>query len=403
METYSDAISKFKEKVEVKDLGSNKTSLRKIEIIDLPRKSPDFSTTNDTKDNALAKWMQNWIETGLKSGKLSAGDLLPKKITIANYVGVSVGTVQNAIRYIEDAGYVESKQRIGTIIRDYTKPVTQLRKQTSKRELAIIALKKLIIENNYKEGEPLPSSRELAKKLGSTSNTIRLVLEYFASINIIKSKGCRGNKANWTLINKPEISKEDLTVEVENISSDTLVNKVERDLKEYICENLKINSKLPSHFELADLLKVSIKTVHDAMKLLIKEGILVSKRGRYGTFVVKMPNEAMQSALESSIFASATEARLYNYEKVERHVKKLIKEKYKIGDKLPAMGDLSTELEISSNTVRKALQQLEKQHIVKFERGRYGGTFVINMPEEKESSAFTWLSVNPEHIKAYKK
>ncbi len=49
---------------------------------------------------------------------LKENTLLPKKSDLAYYLGVSVGTVQNAIRFVEDAGYLESKQRIGTILRD---------------------------------------------------------------------------------------------------------------------------------------------------------------------------------------------------------------------------------------------------------------------------------------------
>ena len=181
-----------------------------------------------------------------------------------------------------------------------------------------------------------------------------------------------------------------------NLESDTLVDQVERDLKELIAKKYKVNDKLPPHFELAEILKVSIKTVHDAMKRLVEQGILRSKRGRYGTFILRTPSSSQfVPKQESSIFASAAEASLYNYEKVERHLKLLIKDKYKINSKLPAMGKLASELKVSSNTIRKALQRLADENIVKFSRGRYGGTFVINMPRVEELTSFTWLSINP--------
>ena len=76
---------------------------------------------------------------------------------------------------------------------------------------------------------------------------------------------------------------------------------------------------------------------------------------------------------------------------------------YKIGDKLPAMSELSKQLDVSGNTIRKALQNLSKQCIVEFARGKYGGTFIVNMPKvEEKQKTFTWLSVNKEHIKAYR-
>lgn len=380
-----------------------KSSLRRIEVKELPSKLPDFKNSTGTKDNILAKWLEQWIQNGLKEGKLRKNDLLPRKSDLAFYLGISVGTVQNAIRFVEDSGCVESKQRIGTIIRNIDDTESQLRKQTSKRDQAIATLKKIIIKNGYKVGEALPSSRELAKLIGSASNTTRLALEHLASLDIIESKGCRGNKANWILKDIPEIDANADKNTDDTIRTNTLVDQLEKDLKEYISHNYKVNDKLPSHFELAEILKVSIKTVHDAMKRLIDQGILKSKRGRYGTFVVRIPSDTqMQPKLENSIFASASDASFYNYEKVERHLKLLIKENYKAGDKLPAMGKLSQELKVSSNTIRKALQNLSDQSIVKFARGRYGGTFITAIPKMEDTTSFTWLSVNPEFVSVYK-
>lgn len=380
-----------------------KSSLKRIDINQLPKNLPDFKNSSETKDNALSQWLENWIATDFANGKLKANSLLPRKQDLSLYLGVSVGTVQNAIRYIEDKGYVESKQRIGTLIRDYNEPVTQLRKQTSKREQAIIALKKLIIDNNYLVNTPLPSSRELSKMIGSASNTTRLALEHLASTDIIETKNSRGNKANWVLKQIPSLSPAEIDIDKNDIATDTLVDQIERDLKDYISNNLKVGERLPAHFELSKILKVSLKTVHDGMKRLIEQGILRSRRGRYGTTIMRMPSDdVLQPKPENSIFASAQDASLYNYEKVERHLKTLIRTQYKLGDKLPSMTELSEELDVSTNTIRKALQKLAKQFIVDFSRGRYGGTFITKIPKEDESKAFTWLSINPEHVKAYR-
>jgi DNA-binding GntR family transcriptional regulator len=380
-----------------------KSGLRRIEMGELPKKLPDFRHSNLTKDVAVAEWLENWINKEQEKGKKISNCLLPKKFDLAVYVGISIGTIQNAIRYIEDKGLVESKQRIGTMICESIKSSVQIRKQTSKREQAIVALKKAIIEHNFKIDAPLPSSRELAKLIGSASNTTRLVLEHLASIGIIESRGCRGNKANWTLKQIPQLTENEIQAE-SSMETDTLVDQVERDLKEYLSQTYKLGDKIPAHFELSQVLKVSIKTVHDAMKRLISEGIINAKRGRYGTTIIKMPyTSAMQPKPENSIFALAAEASIYNYEKVENHLKLVIQKNYKIGDKLPAMSDLAKELNVSSNTIRKALQRLARELIVDFSRGRYGGTFVTKMPKVQETAAFTWLSVNPEHVRAYKK
>ena len=399
--------SKTQEESELLNLSNKKritkSALKRIEISELPEQLPDFKNASATKDNILAEWLINWIETAFKEGKIQANDLLPKKAALASYLGISIGTVQTAIRFIEDKSYVESKQRIGTFIRDFEKSNTELRKQTSKREQAIEALKRVLVKNAYPLGEPLPSSREMAKMIGSAPNTTRLALEYLSSLGFIESKGCRGNKANWILREMPVINEEGSTANSINLESDTLVDQVERDLKDLISHKYKISEKLPPHFELAEILKVSIKTVHDAMKRLVKQGILKAKRGRYGTFIMRMPDQSQFAPKqEGSIFASAAEASLYNYEKVERHLKLLIKEKYSLNDKLPSMGKLAKELKVSSNTIRKALQRLAEENIVKFSRGRYGGTFIINVPKVEELTSFTWLSINPEHIAAYR-
>ncbi len=377
-----------------------KAQLKRIEISQLPKKLPEFKKSRVTKDVLIASWLEAWIKTDLAAGKIAPKQLLPKKEDIAAYLSISTGTIQNAIRYIEDAGLVESKQRIGTMIKDKSETRNVLRKQTSKRDGAILAIKKYILDQKYQAGENLPSSREISKVLGSAPNTTRLALEYLASTGIIKAMGNRGNKANWVLLSIPTLDKE---VKKVDIKSDTLVNQVERDLKNYIQANYAVGDKLPAHIELSEVLKVSIKTIHDAIKTLIKEGVLSAKRGRYGTTIIKMPYDKVETKLENTIFAPATEAVFYNYEKIERHLKEMIAKEYKIGQKLPSMSDLSKKLDVSGNTIRKALQNLAKDCIVEFARGKYGGTFVVNVPKiQAKQPAFTWLSVNKEHIKAYR-
>lgn len=379
-----------------------KASLTRLEITTLPKKLPDFRDKSRTKDSIVAAWLKDWIIESLKSKKIKPGNLIQKKEDISAYVGVSVGTVQNAIRYIEDEGYVESKQRIGTMIKAPDENGSQLRKQSSKREKVIYSLKKHILEGNYQLNEALPSSRELAKKLESTLNTTRLALEYLATSGVINTKNSRGNKANWVLVAYPKITEAENTEFADSETNRTLVNQVSQDLKEYIQKNYQVNDRLPAHASLSEILKVSIKTVHDSMKALIEEGILCARRGRYGTIIVRMPNDEAKKQPENEIFAPAKEASFYHYEKVERHLKLLIKNEYKLGDKLPAMGIMAQKLDVSSNTIRKALQNLAKQNVIEFARGRYGGTFITKMPEEKEIASFKWLAVNPEHIQVYK-
>ena len=65
------------------------------------------------------------------------------------------------------------------------------------------------------------------------------------------------------------------------------------------------------------------------------------------------------------------------------------------------MEALSEKFDVSSNTVRKALQNLSKQGYVNFSRGRYGGTFVSDLPEAEGSEAFKWLAISPQYTVTY--
>ncbi len=385
-----------------------KSELKRIEISQLPKEIPDFKNTFESKDSIIKKWLTDWIVSGIKKGGIEPNSLLPKKQELAYYLGVSVGTVQNAVRCVEDAGFLESKQRIGTIIKDTNTSNPIIRKASSKREKVITQIKKYIVENNLQCGDSLPSARFLSAEIGNSTNTIRLALDYLASQGIIEAKAFRSNESNWVLKKIPEFSENEkklLKSEKEEISADTLVFKVKREIKEYIKNNYKIGDRLPAHQELSEILKVSIKTVHDAIKTLIDEGYLLARRGRYGTTIIKIPDSTSPNLLqplnETSIFASAAEAAFYSYQKIENEIKKFIAANYEIGAKLPSMEDLSKQFDVSSNTIRKALQNLAKQGIVNFSRGRYGGTFVVDLPEDDTEESFRWLAVSPDYTISY--
>lgn len=376
-----------------------KAVLKRIDINELPKEIPNFKNSFESKDSIIKKWLSDWIVSGFKKGKLEENSLLPKKADLAYYLGVSVGTVQNAIRCVEDSGLVESKQRIGTVIRNASAQNPIIRKSTSKREKVITEIKKYIVENGLKAGDSLPSARQLATITGHSTNTVRLALENLSSNGIIEAKMFRTNDANWAIKEIPQIDPE---FAAETLSSETLVKKVEKDLKDYISANHKVGDRLPAHFELSEILKVSIKTVHDAMKGLIEERILLARRGRYGTTIIRMPGEnVLQPEKEISIFAKAEDAQFYSYQKIENEIKTFIKDNFEIGEKLPSMENLAQKFDVSSNTIRKALQNLSKQGFVQFSRGRYGGTFVSDIPETEDGQAFRWLAVSPDYTVTY--
>ncbi len=385
-----------------------KSELKRIEISQLPKELPNFKNSFESKDTVIKKWLSDWISKGLNSGRLKENSLLPKKADLAYHLGVSIGTVQNAIRFVEDTGIIESKQRIGTIIRGEHSSNPIIRKAASKREKVILLIKKYIIENNLKIGDTLPSSRSLSTLIGNSTNTTRLAIDYLCSQGIIEPKIFRSNETNWVLKEIPSItSDEQKLIKTEELSAKTLVTQVEKDLKDYIKSNFKIGDKLPAHQELSNILKVSIKTVHDAMKTLIDEGCLLARRGRYGTTIIKIPDSKVlqptneTSLMTGSIFAKAEEAAYYSYQKIETSIKSFIRDNYEQGDKLPSMETLSKQFDVSSNTIRKALQNLSEQGYVSFARGRYGGTFVTDIPESQEQETFRWLAVNPNYTITY--
>lgn len=361
-----------------------KSNLKQIKISDINSELPDLKNITEPKATVIAKWLINSIDN---NENFKSNLLLPSKPDLAYLLGVSIGTIQNALRYVEDMGYVESKQCIGTLIRDRNNSNCTMRKLTSKREIAINSIKKYIKSKNLKEGSILPSSRILSDIIGCSPNTTRLALEYLGTTGIISV--C---DSNWIV--------QSLNFNTDETSSETLVKKVENDLKKYITNNLKKGSKMPAHAELSKELSVSIKTVHDALKTLIEEKILLARRGRYGTTVIKMPyDNTVQESKETSIFAPAPEAAFYYYEKTQNHIKKMIAENYQIGSKLPSILELSKQLDLSPNTIRKAFQNLAKEGYLAFSRGRYGGTFVIDIPDEQ---GFKWLAVNPKYAEVYK-
>ena len=290
-----------------------KSGLKRIEISQLPKEIPNFKNSFESKDSVIKKWLTDWITAGFKKGMLKENTLLPKKSDLAYYLGVSVGTVQNAIRFVEDAGYLESKQRIGTILRDANNSNPIIRKASSKREKVITLIKKYILDNKLEAGSSLPSARTLSSIIGNSTNTTRLALDFLCSQGIIETKAFRSNESNWVIKVVPELSDEEkILSSSEELSADTLVSKVENDLKEYIKNNFKVGDRLPAHQELSEVLKVSIKTVHDAMKNLVDEGCLLARRGRYGTIIAKIPGEnKLQPLNETSIFAKAEDAAFY--------------------------------------------------------------------------------------------
>ncbi|XVJ51602.1 MAG: GntR family transcriptional regulator [Vampirovibrio sp.] len=330
------------------------------------------------KDTQIAEWLSAWIQAGFEQATLHESHLLPLKKDLADYLGVSIGTVQNAIRFVEDEGWVESKQRIGTLLRNAsdTQEVSRIRKQTSKRDQAVLAIQQYIVSAGFQVNDILPSSREMAKTIDSAPNTTRLAMEFLANEGLLEAMGNRGKKPNWTLKRLPSI--EHVGKVFAPIESYTLIDQVERDLKALISDHYEVNDTLPSHQELATSFKVSIKTVHDAMQRLAEQGMTHAKRGRYGTYVTRLPLYTTPlSDIEHFFIPVEQHIEAYDYEKAYQSLHAKLSNEFQSGEQLPSVQALSDEIGVTVNSIRRGLKQLESEKRVTFKRGRYGGTIVL--------------------------
>lgn len=319
----------------------------------------------ENKVNKISEWLIKWIEKSLKSGKIKPYDLLPAKGDLAFHTGVSKGTIQNVFRLVEDYGLLESKQKIGTYIVDRTKRCNA--KLTSKRELTVEAIKKYIKDNDYKIGDCLISIRKLGQIIGNSTATIRIAIGTLISENILKKEN------NVFVINR-------IDFDLQEIQAQTLVEKIADKIKAYIMQNFQSGEKLPANFELAEKFNVSIKTIHDSIKLLSKDGLLFTRRGQYGTVVVNSNNSNIP----------------YHYERIETKIREYIRTNCEVGAKLPSILEFAKSYEVSAKTVKKALDNLADEGYVTFVRGRYGGTFVTDIPQGNDG--YKWLAINPDFI-----
>ncbi len=308
------------------------------------------------KANTLVNMLEQYILR-----KARENDLLPTKEEVSSLLNVSMGTVQNAYRILEDRGLVKSKQKVGTIITS-----SDVKKQSSKRDCCINLIKKYMENNNINTTLDLPPIRKIAKELNMSPNTVNSAIKSIAN----------GNLAG---------------------SSDglALFKKVAQEIEKYIIENCKVGDNIPSLIQFAKEMNVSVKTVHDATRILKKKNILKSHRGIYGTVVVHMPGEQLQRRKEDYIFAPAKDAVVYHYQKIQNMIKHYIIKNCEVGSKLPSVKDMANDLGVNVNTIRHALEQLTLDGYVKGFRGRYGGTFVTDLPDEK---SYKWLAVNPQYV-----
>ena len=339
----------------------------KITVSDMAPHVHKFEPYENKVEKILA-WMIDWIDSSLELRKINPHDLLPSKADLACHIGVSQGTMQTVYRLLEDKGYVESKQRVGTFIKSRDKK-NNIEKLTSRRDLAKEIVKKYLIENNYQVGDVLLSTRKLAKYIGISNTTLRTAV---ASLVL---EGVLQKKKNVFVVSN-------IDIEVKKIDLKTLVDKITDELRGYIVENFASGDKIPSNSELVKIFDVSAKTIHESIKQLTREGLLFSRRGQYGTIVAD---------------SQQNNSAIYFYEKYEQKIRNYIAENLQIGDKLPSIKEFSKAFDTSEKTIKKALDNLADDGFVTFVRGRYGGTFVTDIPQVS-GDAYKWLAISNDYI-----
>lgn len=373
--------------------------MAKIQISQINFSAPDFKNTISSKEKIVLKWLIDWIENSIKLEEIHYGDFLPEKSKLAKYLNVSVGTLQNAIRQAEDLGYFESRQSVGTVIRNPNSNEKFFEKTFSKKDKAVLLIKKYILENKLKTGTNLPSVKEISQLIGIGENTVRIALDTLVQSKILMHYTKNGNKSCWSYLNTV---KENYS-EFEDIG---LIDIVAKKIKDYIVNNYKLGEKVPSNLTLSKMFNVSIRTVNEAVRLLGEQKIILSRRGRYGTIYLNNPQKIIKQREreEKSLFMSKgkteklQETYLYSWEKTLDALKKFIIRKHNTGDKIPSMRELSQILNVSTNTIKRAVSILCEEGYLITQRGKYGGVFILEMPQ-KESEAFTWLALNPDVVK----
>ena len=352
-----------------------------------------------SKEKIILKWLIDWIKVSVNEHVIKYGDFLPEKSKLAKYLNVSATTLQNAIRQAEYIGYFESRQSVGTVVKDPNSQNKMFEKTFSKKDKTISLIKKYIIDNKIKIGAKLPDVKFFASLTGMGENTVRLALDTLVMSKILNVVSLKGNKSCW--IYQDEFFVNDLKFQDIN-----LINVVANKIKDYIVLNYQIGDKIISNDAFAKMFNVSIRTINDATKILNKQKIILSRRGRYGTIYLNSPQKIkkQKEREEKSLFMSKGKSEnlqenyLYCWEKALDALKKYIIQNHQTGDKIPSMRVLASILNVSTNTIKRAVSTLCEDGYLIAQRGKYGGIFILEMPQ-KETETFTWLALNPDVVK----
>lgn len=358
----------------------------------------NFSVNEQEKKELLVlKWLVAFREYLLKNKIANYGDIMPNKKDISKYLKVSTGTIQNALKYAEDKGLFTSKQCIGTLIKDENEKAPT--KMFSKKDRAAIEIKKYLFNQKYDENEIIPSVAELAGELKTSTNTIRLAINELVETGFLRKEQYK-NKIIVAINRQLKLTEKEKSLGGE-IKNKNLVKITKENMKKYIQKNYKTGDKIPPNSFFVKMFNVSIRTVNAAAKELNKEKFVLSRRGKYGSIYINANLKETKS--EKSMFMSKVKGENeikpnydYKWEYALNNIKNYILKNHEAGDKIPSMKEFSQKLNLSVSTVKKAVHQLISQGILFAQKGKYGGLFIVEMPQREDS--YTWLAINPSYF-----
>ena len=372
--------------------------MKHLTLDDIKISKPDFDASNKVpKGQLVTNWLIDWIKHSLEFGVADIGDFIPTKEELAKFLDVSPATMQNSIRQVKDLGYFISKQSLGTCIADFYSKDIKTQDELCHSTITECKIKKIVMDDCIEINSPIPSVSELALRTDISQNTIRFTLINLAQKGYLEKVRLKGNKYSW--IYKKEFNLTD--VEIQNGLVDenfTLTHQLVERIQKYIEKTYKTGEKILPNSAISNMFDVSIKTVNDAMKLLNARKIVLSRRGRYGTiYLGGNSNSKMDFVSSERKKIAIPQNYTYSWQKALTHLKKYIVENYEAGDKIAPIRELATILNVSPNTIRRALSDLFRSGHLVSQRGKTGGIFIMEMPET-EGDSYRWLALNPNAI-----
>ncbi len=371
--------------------------MKHLTLDDIKIAKPDFHILKIPKGQAVTSWLIEWVKHSLECGIADIGDFIPSKKILASFLNVSTATIQNSIRQAKNLGYLSSKQSIGTSIADfYSKDIKQ-QDELYHGTLTECKIKKLVLDEGIKLNSALPSIKKLSEMTDISQNTIRFSLINLANKGYLKKISLRGNKFSWIYIKEFELTKEEIINGI-NDENFTLTHQLVDKIQKYIEKTYKTGEKILPNMAFSRMFDVSIKTVNDAMKILNAKKIILSRRGRYGTIYLGNNKNKKTDFISSDRRKNLIPQNyVYSWQKALSHLKKYIIENYKIGDKIAPIRELAIILNVSPNTIRRALAEMFENKYLISKRGKTGGIFITEMPQE-ETETYKWLAINPDVI-----